>query len=375
MNIHNLDQNLIKYLNLNKNSNPSILEIFPELIGDELEIKKIITGKSNEFHLPLINRTLDTDIYFNILILPYPDDKYPVILFINDITEETIRSRNLQQSSNEITLLNQKLKESEKALKISKEKLKERNDIMEIDLELSRRIQTELLFKDIPECNFLKIEFKYLPLEKVGGDYFSFNNFNNNEFGLFIGDVSGHGVASALFHTLLKSTIERLEKINHNNPSKFLENLNLQLLEYMSSYFLTGIYGLFIYDNNSSKVKFIYSSGGHPYPIILRKNGNIETIKLTGMVIGIFDTTKYKQKTVELNKGDRIFFFTDGISETMNKKGQMINDLKIGMEKFFSDSNKLELSDTINTIIENINIYREDVPLNDDILIIGIEII
>ena len=118
---------------------------------------------------------------------------------------------------------------AEEALKISEETLRKRNFIIEKDLQIARIAQKELLLIDIPEMDFISIDYRYNPLEDVGGDYFAIVPFDENKVGVFICDISGHGVAAALFVALIKFTSEKLYSEYGDRPGEYLKMLNQSL--------------------------------------------------------------------------------------------------------------------------------------------------
>jgi len=264
-------------------------------------------------------------------------------------------------------------KNTELALKKSEEILKERNQTMEKDYKLAQLVQNELLIKKLPELDYLNMHYKYLPLEKVGGDFFKFIQ-DDNTLGIFIGDVSGHGVASALFHSLINSSIEKISLKHLNSPSRFVKTLNLDLYGHMTSYFITAIYGIFKKNPVTHKIDFIYSNAAHPSPIVIKKDGTIKSYDTSGRIIGIVKEYDFKENTISLSKGDRLFLYTDGIPEASNSNREMIG-FEEQLLTLIKKSQQPELDKSLDNIIDNINNFRMETPLSDDLFIIGIEIV
>ncbi|MFC1669782.1 SpoIIE family protein phosphatase [Spirochaetota bacterium] len=264
-------------------------------------------------------------------------------------------------------------KNTEIELKNSRKNLEERNLIMEKDLKIAQLVQKELIGANIPKSNYLNINYKYLPVEKIGGDYFTFLKHDDGKMGVFIGDVSGHGVAPALFHSLIKSTIERLCYEFCQEPSDLIQNLNKDLSGHMTSYFITAIYGNFEPIEGSEEINFTFSIGGHPTPILIRKNGDAESFNISSRMIGIDKSYVYEEKSIKMSSGDRIFLFTDGVTECVNEKKEMVAD-EGRLVEIFTRSSQPDLDKTINSIIQELTIYTGKPTFKDDIIIIGIEI-
>lgn len=259
----------------------------------------------------------------------------------------------------------------EEALRESEESLRARNEVMEDDLKTAQRIQRSLLSPANPSLNWIKADYRYLPLEAVGGDYFSFIQLREGGLGVFIGDVSSHGVTAALYLSLVKATSERICRVFALKPAEFINTLNTELYGNMPLSFLTATYGVFAMDGRGETC-FTFSSAGHPYPILVRADsGSIEYVRCKGTILGMFEELEFHQKSVPLRKGDRIFLYTDGIPETINEK----NDL-IGYDRLpdlIRECNDAALDSTLDNIITEINRFRGRADLCDDIVLLGFE--
>lgn len=263
-------------------------------------------------------------------------------------------------------------KEAEDALRISEEKLRARNLQYEKDLKIAQLAQTGLLQAEIPEDPVIGIEYRYYPLDKVGGDYFSFFHRGPGEMGIFICDVAGHGIAAALFTALIKSTSERTFRKHADEPVQYIQRLNRELKDHLSNYFITGIYGILKADAEGNAT-LTFTNGGHPLPVLFDHERRISTIGKSNTVIGILDEPVFEDQTVRLAKGDRIFLYTDGIPETTNSEKEIIGFDK-NLLDMFSRSQSITLKETLDKILDEVNGFRGDSPSSDDISIIGLEI-
>jgi PAS domain S-box-containing protein len=265
-------------------------------------------------------------------------------------------------------------KAAEHNLRDSEEILRQRNDIMEKDLKIAQMVQKDMITRTIPKSGLVRIDFRYFPVEKIGGDYFNFFPHDEDGMGVFICDVSGHGIASALFHSLIKSSTEKLCKNFCMLPSDYLFNLNNELSGHMTSYFITAIYCNIIRPEGAKDTRLIFANGGHPSPVVVRKNGRVETFKASGTLIGVNENFTYEEKSIDLETGDRIFLYTDGVPETENERKEIIG-YEDGLRGLFDVSGTPDLGGALDHVIEGLNSFRGQSPFKDDILIIGIEII
>jgi sigma-B regulation protein RsbU (phosphoserine phosphatase) len=261
---------------------------------------------------------------------------------------------------------------AEEALRVSEEQLRFRNEAMEKDLKLAQIIHHAILPKQPPQVENLLVEYRHIPLEKVGGDYFNFLNRQDGSFSVFLGDVAGHGIAAALFISLVKSVTDRIYREFGDEPDKYLGTLNRMLINEMQSYFITAVYGIFNFGEDG--ITLTMANGGHPYPVIYRAGDNSFTqVKTAGTVIGMIDTAVYRKETVSLRPGDRVYLYTDGIPEAENDAGQIIGFEKSLMD-MFRRAHRPGLGDTLDAVLMEVNRFAGTKPIDDDIVIIGIEV-
>lgn len=244
------------------------------------------------------------------------------------------------------------------------------------DLTAARLVQQEIIPQKSPASDLVDIAFRYMPMEDVGGDYFTFVDFREHEsLGVFIGDVSGHGVPAALYTMTVKAVTDRLFRKYNLNPSRFMEVLNNEMHVAMSKHFLTGIYGFFSYGDDSNSVNFSFSKGGHPYPVYYsNKKNSAEYLESSGRAMGFFEDEKFQNQNIVLNKGDRIYLYTDGLVEVTDREQKIF-----GFERFLNLINDANLKcssldDTLDHIVKTVNAFNPHYNQEDDMVIIGIEV-
>jgi serine phosphatase RsbU (regulator of sigma subunit) len=263
---------------------------------------------------------------------------------------------------------------NELLLKVSRafEKSKRDNDF-KANLKIARAVQQELLSDYVEQFKNLKTAYRHIPLIEIGGDYFFLKKLADDELGIFIADVTGHGISAALFISLVKATSERLLEQHGDKPKQYLEKLNVELFNHMLSYFVTAIYAKMKIYEDESKMEFIFSSGGHTPPILYRhKSEKAKYLKIEGSIIGLFEEKNFNQAKVTLEKGDRIFLYTDGLIEINDDLGNPLGkDLLIEIVR---QASKYELNSSLDNIIHNIREKQNVDHFYDDVLIIGLEV-
>ncbi len=266
-------------------------------------------------------------------------------------------------------------KRAEESLRINEEKLRKRNEALERDLRLAQIIHRSMLPREVKKINNVKVEYRYLPMESVGGDYFWIEALNRETLSVFIGDVAGHGVSAALFLTLVKSATERIKKKRGSSPGLYLSDLNRILIEEMPSYFITAIYGVFRSGKEESGLNFLFANGGHPYPVLYRAlEGDFSQLRKSSTIIGMFDEVEYAEHELNLVKGDRIFLMTDGIIEVESPERRIIG-FDEGLIELFRKAHCNDLGDTLDELLAEVNDFRNGMPIEDDILLMGFEIL
>ncbi len=288
------------------------------------------------------------------------------VALIKDLNDNITGFRGIARDVTEFKTIELALIESEK-------KLRERNSVIEWDLENARIIQKSIVSAVIPKIPGIKIECRYLPLDAVGGDYFSITPLSEGGIGVFIGDVSNHGVSAALFLSLLKAMTDRVCRKFSLKPKDYLTDLNKKMTGNMPMSFLTCIYGLFEHLENR-QVRFTFSKAGHPQPILHQAStGNIITLKAKGTLIGMFEDIRNDESSIVLSKGDRLYLYTDGLPEAANINGGLLGFE--ALPEIIKETNSESLKKTLDLIIEKANEFKGiTLPFQDDIILIGFEI-
>jgi serine phosphatase RsbU (regulator of sigma subunit) len=164
----------------------------------------------------------------------------------------------------------------------------------------------------------LEFHHRYLPAGKVSGDFFHVSRISDHLAGVFICDVMGHGVRSAMITSMLRALVEELQSAA-DEPGQLLERLNEDLFTILrqndETMYATAIYLVM----DTAKLKICWASAGHPAPLHLRGRDAVELLPLPrekrGKVLGLVASTSYDTCEVNLQAGDRLLLYTDGIYE------------------------------------------------------------
>jgi serine phosphatase RsbU (regulator of sigma subunit) len=189
---------------------------------------------------------------------------------------------------------------------------------IEQELQVARRIQQELLPETTPELDGWRIATYYGPAREVGGDFYDFLDLGDGHLGLVVGDATGHGIPAALVMSttrgMLRAVGEGLE-----SPSEVLARVNEALVaDIPQSTFVTCFYG--ILDPESGRLR--YANAGHNLPC-RRHNGQAEELRARGMPLGLMPGMAYEEKEAVLEASDSALFYSDGLVEAHDPKGEM----------------------------------------------------
>jgi PAS domain S-box-containing protein len=298
-------------------------------------------------------------------------EEYWELASISSIKDENNKITNYIAVEEDISLR----KAIEDELKVNQLKLQERNQIIEKEISIAEIVQRTLLRADSGNWKRFKVDFRQKCVEKIGGDFFTVKSAGAEDISVFIGDISGHGVASSLFISLLKFITDDLFSRYRTEPEDYIKALNRSISGYMSSYFLTGIYSFIFYDESQDKFILKFSNGAHPSPVIVRADGNVEILHSHGSLIGLMENVEYRTYEHTLDHGDRIFLFTDGLPEMSNHiSGHPIgsgDDLK----DIFRHTASSDMGSVLDRIIEKLDAISGSESYEDDLLIVGISLL
>ncbi len=192
-------------------------------------------------------------------------------------------------------------------------------DILNHDIALAHEIQQSVLISTVPEMDGLKAAVHYEPMMKLGGDFYDVRQLDDHRIAVLLADVSGHGVPAAFICAMLKVTYSfHLEK--DTRPDVMMKNLNESMYDFTGDQYVTAVFAII----DLEKMTMTHGSGGHWPPMIMRRDEmRVDRPFIRGVPFGWMETADYQTMETSFSKGDRIFFYTDGIVEPRNEKGEM----------------------------------------------------
>jgi serine phosphatase RsbU (regulator of sigma subunit)/ketosteroid isomerase-like protein len=191
---------------------------------------------------------------------------------------------------------------------------------IEQELRVARRIQHASLPKEVPALEGWEISPLYRPAREVGGDFYDFHLLSEDRLGLVVGDATGKGVPAALVMSTTCGMLQlAAQGSDSSSPGEVLKRVNEALtVRIPPNMFVTCFYA--ILDPKSASLR--YANAGHDLPY-LHHSGDCEELRARGMPLGLMPGMSYEEKEIELDIGEGVFFYSDGLVEAHDPKGDM----------------------------------------------------
>lgn len=288
-----------------------------------------------------------------------------------DITQERLAAESVRQANAELAK--------------SREELRLKNAVMEDDLKMAREIQVAMLPQQLPAFprnavpaeSAFQFTHRYHPSGTVGGDFFSVSALSDTEAAVFICDVAGHGVRSALVTAMIRALVEELRSLAHE-PGQFMTKLNSELfaiLKHTGTPVLTTAFSLVA---NSSTGLMRYTGAGHPKPLHIRRGAaKVETLKnVSGKsqpALGLFEQAHYQTSEMTLARRDLVMLFTDGLYEVhaANQELYTEDQLATAVRKRLQ-SPAAQLFDEV---LSEVRDFAAGHEFDDDVCVVGMEFV
>jgi serine phosphatase RsbU (regulator of sigma subunit)/predicted ester cyclase len=191
---------------------------------------------------------------------------------------------------------------------------------VEQELRVARRIQQAALPKEVPTLEGWRISPFYEPAREAGGDFYDFHLLSEGRLGLAVGDATGKGVPAALVMSTTCGMLRAVSQASDYSPGEVLERVNEALFPYIpSNMFVTCFYC--VLDPKSGQL--VYANAGHDLPYLHHRSGDAEELRARGMPLGLMPGTSYEQKETTLVPGESALFYSDGLVEAYDPKGEI----------------------------------------------------
>lgn len=266
----------------------------------------------------------------------------------------------------------------------SQAELRKKNEILEDDLKMAREIQQAILPQQYPafppgastEDSALQFCHRYHPTGQVGGDFFNVLRLSDTKAGVFICDVMGHGVRSALVTAMVRGLVEELRELA-TDPGQLLTRINSDLRAILQQtgtpLFTTAVY--MVVDLEKREIQF--ANAGHPKPFLVHRIiGRVELLKYPDgkgrPALGLFAESSYTTAAYPFMPGDAIMLFTDGLYEVEGPNNQQFSQefLLQAVQKHSG----LHCAELFDSILHDIREFSGNKEFSDDVCLVGVEV-
>jgi sigma-B regulation protein RsbU (phosphoserine phosphatase) len=238
---------------------------------------------------------------------------------------------------------------------------------MQEELRLAYDIQNNLLPTAPPRLAGYDIAGKSVPAKEVGGDYFDFLAIEDKKLAFCLGDVSGKGLPAALLMANLQAAV-RSQTMAGTSLTSCLERANALLFRNTSAEkFATLFFGCL----DASDHVLHYCNAGHNHPFLIGYETEPRRLSTGGLALGCFESFPYEESQVQLNPGDQLVVFSDGISEAVNHDGEEFGEARVSeLATANRDASSAEL---IEKILQKVGDFAGDRPQMDDMTLVVVQ--
>lgn len=239
---------------------------------------------------------------------------------------------------------------------------------IEKELQAARDLQNSIVpsleeIENLESKYEIEIASHFMPSSEIGGDFWGFKRISHTELGVFTVDISGHGVAAALNTFRVQSLLNDTNNF-FSSTSIFLKKLNKKMVGLMpTGQFATMFYGVI----NMTEGFIQYSSAAAPGGVVVKKNGNVDILKATGIPLGVEDSAEYDLFEARFEPGETLVLYSDALIETENSKGEFLSSDEIN--KVLSSSKDKSAEDMLKAVVKLFKDHVGNCFVSDDLTI------
>jgi sigma-B regulation protein RsbU (phosphoserine phosphatase) len=255
---------------------------------------------------------------------------------------------------------------------------------MKADLQAAAKLQRALMPRSVPAVEGVRFAWRFQPCNELAGDILDIIQLDESSIGLYLLDVSGHGVQAALLSVTLSRILSHMagESVlrqkardgRHRSrllrPAEVAEQLNRSFpMDATTNQYFTFLYGVLDLKTRT----FHHASAGHPGPLHLRRGGESTILDTSSFAIGWFPDVRYEEQSTSLSPGDRLYLYSDGVVEAKNARAEQFERARLIETLRHTHMGSLE--DSLETLLNQVSAWCGEAGPDDDISVVGIEIL
>ncbi|MCG3163573.1 MAG: hypothetical protein JMDDDDMK_05011 [Acidobacteria bacterium] len=247
----------------------------------------------------------------------------------------------------------------------------ERERQLEREILMARDVQRAMIPESAPHIKGFEIAARLEPALNLSGDFYDYIPLSENRMGIMIGDVSGKGIRAAMGMAAARSILRSVARRGHG-PARNLRDANLRLHRDLGrQLLLTLVYAVLDSENRTLQ----YCNAGHNSPLLVKASGRWRALKTGGLLLGVFDKQQYKSETLHLEKGDVLFFYTDGLPEAHTAAPHRIEFGEARILDFLLKHRHLRAPAIIEEFLDHINEFTAGAHQHDDLTLVAVKVL
>jgi sigma-B regulation protein RsbU (phosphoserine phosphatase) len=330
-----------------------------------LNLLRAAIREKREITVQLLNYRKDGTTFWNRLaITPVRDSSGTVTHFIgvqSDVTTE---------------------KQAQDALARANEQLEAANRSIKRDLDAAAAVQRSLLPSVLPEAPGFRFAWRFRPCQELAGDFLNILPLDGGHIGVYILDVSGHGVAAALLSVTLSRVLSlvpdrsvlyrpvagRAGQFTIAAPAEVVAQLNREFrISPQTAQYFTMIYG--VLDTKTRDLRYV--TAGHPLPVCVRPGEAPHSLESSGTPVGLLPGASYEEQQVRLQAGERLYFFTDGLTDAEGVTGEEFGAERL--REVLDRNRRVTLDESLDAAMGCVEQWCAPARPNDDMALLAIE--
>jgi predicted ester cyclase len=235
---------------------------------------------------------------------------------------------------------------------------------LEQELKTAAQVQAALLSRTVRSGSFYEAVGDSIPCRSIGGDFFEVMEMPSGELAIALGDVSGKGPAAALLGAMLQGMLA-VEAQAQTTPAAVMSRLNRALLSRrLTAQFATLVYGVLSTDG-----RFTYCNAGHNAPFAMR-DGQVRRLTTGGIVVGGFAEAIFEEETLQLQDGELVVLFTDGVTEACDERNAEFGEERLAAR--LSAAQGDATSGVVKSVLNAVHEFSGEAQQTDDITLVAV---
>jgi phosphoserine phosphatase RsbU/P len=245
----------------------------------------------------------------------------------------------------------------------------ERGRQLEREILMARDVQRAMIPDAPPQMKGFDIAARLEPALNLSGDFYDYIPLSTDRVGILIGDVAGKGVRAAMGMAAARSILRSVAR-RGGGPARVLRDANLRLHRDLGrQLLLTLVYAVLDADAKT----ITYCNAGHNPPLLIKASGKWRALKTGGLLLGVFDKQQYKSETLHLEKGDALFFYTDGLTEAHTPQPHRVEFGETRILDFLLEHRHLRASAIIEAFLNHIEEFTAGAHQHDDLTLVVVK--